>query len=235
VQSEHVNPVAAVGSRGKVTDPSRRARLWHGGVALVVAVALVLQLVLVVAFPAAEAPGNVAVRVLRFFSFFTVQSNILVLVTAVQLARDPARDGQLWRVVRLDALLAIAVTGVVHFVALRPIQDLSGLDAVADILLHVVSPLIAVAGWILFGPRPRVALRDVGLSVVWPLLWFGYTLVHGAISGWYPYPFVDVGDIGYARTLINAAVVTVIFLVLATGVRWLDHALRPAPRAAITD
>ena len=232
MQSEEARPAAAVNSSGQITDPSRPARLWHGGVAFVVAVALVLQLVLVIGFPAPDAPGT-AVRVLRFFSFFTVQSNILVLVTAVQLARDPARDGRLWRVVRLDALLAIAVTGVVHFVALRPIQDLSGLDAVADILLHVVSPLIAVAGWILFGPRPRVALRDVGLSVVWPLLWFGYTLVHGAISGWYPYPFVDVGDIGYARTLINAAVVTVIFLVLATGVRWLDHALRPAPRAAI--
>lgn len=228
MQSEDPRPVAPAQSPGPATDPSRRARLWHGGVALVVAVALGLQLVLVVAFPAEEAPGSAAVRVLRFFSFFTVQSNILVLVTSVQLARDPARDGRLWRVVRLDALLAIAVTGVVHFVALRPIQDLSGLDAVADVLLHVVSPLVAVAGWILFGPRPRVTFRDVRLSVVWPLLWFGYTLVHGAISGWYPYPFVDVCEIGYVRTLINAAVVTVIFLVLAAGTRWLDRRLRPA-------
>ena len=139
-----------------------RAQLWHGGVAAVVAIGLLLQLVLVVAFPAEGAPDNVAVRVLRFFSFFTVQSNILVLITSAQLARNPDRDGGLWRVVRLDAVLAITVTGVVHYVALRPIQDLDGLDSVADIVLHVVSPIIALLGWLLFGPRPRVDWRVVG-------------------------------------------------------------------------
>ena len=154
-----------------------------------------------------------------------------MLVVSAQLARDPGRDGAVWRVARLDAVLAIAVTGVVHYQVLRPIQDLGGWDAVADVLLHVVSPLVAVAGWTFFGPRPRVALREVGLSVVWPLFWFAYTLVHGAISGWYPYPFADVDEIGYARTLINAVVVTVIFLALAAGARWLDRTLRPVPVA----
>ena len=138
----------------------------------------------------------------------------------------------MWRVVRLDAVLAIAVTGVVHVVALRPIQDLTGWDAVADILLHVVSPIIAVLGWLLYGPRPRISWNDVGRSAVWPVLWLVYTLVHGAITDWYPYPFVDVSEIGYARTLINAAIVTVIFLALAAGARWLDRTLPPAPHSA---
>ena len=208
---------------------ARASRLWHAGVACVVTVALVLQLVLVIAYPEVGAPDDAAVRVLRFFSFFTIQSNLLVLVAAASLAQNPGRDGSVWRVIRLDAVLAIAVTGVVHFVALRPIQDLSGWDAVADILLHVVSPIIAVIGWLTFGPRPRIGARDVGRSVIWPVLWLIYTLIHGAISSWYPYPFVDVDDIGYARTLINAAIVTVIFLALATGARVLDRRLRPAP------
>ena len=132
---------------------------------------------------------------------------------------------------RLDAVLAIAVTGVVHYQVLRPILDLGGWDAVADVLLHVVSPLVAVAGWIFFGPRPRVALREFGLSVGWPPLWSAYTLVHGAISCWYPYPFVDVDETGYVRTPINAVVVTVIFLALAAGARWLDRTLRTVPVA----
>ena len=207
----------------------RASRLWHAGVAAVVAFALVLQLVLVIAFPADDSPGSAAVRVLRFFSFFTVQSNILVLVAAVSLVQSPRRDGPLWRVVRLDAVLAIAVTGVVHYQVLRPIQDLGGWDAVADILLHVVSPIIAVMGWLVFGPRPRISWTDVARSAVWPVAWLAYTLLHGAISEWYPYPFIDVTEIGYGRTLINAAIVTVIFLVLATACRWLDRTLRPAP------
>lgn len=200
--------------------------------AVVVVVALVLQLVLVVAFPAADAAPDVAVRVLRFFSFFTVQSNILVLVTSAQLARGPARDGMIWRVARLDAVIAITVTGVVHYWVLRPIQDLSGLDAVADVLLHVVSPIAAVIGWAWFGPRPRVIGRVVALAVVWPLLWLAYTLGHGAIGGWYPYPFIDVSVIGYGRAVLSSAVVTVIFLALAGGMRWLDRVLPPAPHGS---
>jgi len=31
--------------------------------------------------------------------------------------------------------------------------------------------------------------------------------------------------------LINAVIVTVIFLALALGAQWLDHAIRPVPRA----
>ena len=205
------------------------SHVWHVAVAAIVGLALVLQLVLVIAFAEDGAPQSASVRVLRFFSFFTVQSNILVLIAALSLAANPARDGSLWRVVRLDAVLAITVTGVVHYVALRPIQDLSGWDSVADVLLHVVSPILALAGWLAFGPRPRIDAIDVGRSVIWPVLWLAYTLIHGAVTDWYPYPFIDVGEIGYGRTLINAAIVTVIFLALASGARWLDRKLPPAP------
>ena len=67
------------------------------------------------------------------------------------------------------------------------------------------------------------------MSVVWPLLWFGYTLVHGSITDWYPYPFVDVADLGYGRVLLNAGLVTMIFLALAAGLRLLDRVLPAAP------
>jgi hypothetical protein len=225
VHSESVSATTAVPS----SSASRASRLWHAGVAVVVGVALVLQLVLVIAYPEDSAPDSAGVRVLRFFSFFTVQSNILVLIAAITLARNPGRDGRVWRVLRLDAVLAITVTGVVHYVALRPIQDLEGWDSVADILLHVVSPIIVLAGWLLFGPRPRISWRDVGLSAIWPVLWLVYTLIAGELGEWYPYPFVDVDIHGYGVVLLNSAVVTVIFLALAAAGRFLDRTLRPAP------
>jgi len=39
-----------------------------------------------------------------------------------------------------------------------------------------------------------------------------YSLLRGAIDGWYPYFFIDVGAIGYARALTNAAGLTVAML-----------------------
>lgn len=108
------------------------------------------------------------------------------------------------------------------------------MHAVADTLLHVVVPLLVLVGWLLFGPRPRITARTIGLALIWPVLWLGYTLVMGAIHCWYPYPFIDVNELGYSRTLLNAAGVTVLFLVLFGLAALVDKALPAAPKARAT-
>ncbi|MFZ0216083.1 MAG: Pr6Pr family membrane protein [Candidatus Dormiibacterota bacterium] len=213
-------------ARGAATWLRPAAQIWQGGTALIGALSLLLQLLLVLFADGAPLP----VRLVRLCSFFTIQSNVLVTVTAAMLALQPARGGPAFRVIRLDALLCIAVTGVVHFFLLRPIQHLQGWDAVADYGLHVVVPALAVAGWVLFGPRPRVSLSTVAWSVVYPLLWIAYTLIHGTIGGWYPYPFVDVSALGYGRVLLNALGVAVVFLALGGVVLLLDRRLWAAPQ-----
>jgi hypothetical protein len=57
-------------------------------------------------------------------------------------------------------------------------------------------PVLAVTGWLIFGPRPRVTLRVVLLSLIWPAAWLGYTLVRGGLTGWYPYPFLNLQQRG---------------------------------------
>jgi hypothetical protein len=49
------------------------------------------------------------VRLGRPVSYFTIESNLLVLAAAVSLVLAPGRDGRLWRVVRLDALLGVVI------------------------------------------------------------------------------------------------------------------------------
>ena len=100
-----------------------RARSFHAVTAVVVLAALVLQLVLVLqggrVLDEQEQPA-LGVRLARLVAYFTIQSNVLVAVAAVTLARDPARDGRGWRVVRLAGVVGIAVTGLVHFVPAAP-------------------------------------------------------------------------------------------------------------------
>jgi hypothetical protein len=112
-----------------------RARTYHGLTAVVALVALVLQLVQVakgsVVLVDTHPPGLVD-RLLRYVAYFTIQSNVLVLLTAAQLARDPAHDGRWWRVVRTAAISGISVTGLVHWFLLRKLLDLHGADYLAD-------------------------------------------------------------------------------------------------------
>jgi len=213
----------------------RTARTWHGLTAAVAIAALLLQLVLVLqggrVLDESEQP-DLVIRLGRLISYFTIQSNLLVAIVTVQLARDPLRDGSWWRVLRLAACSGIFVTGVVHFFLLRPLLDLDGADWAADKLLHMVVPLLATVGWVCFGPRPRVEWREVRLALVWPLVWLGWTLVLGWLSGWYPYPFLDHREEhGTIGVVLTSAAITVFFVLLLAGARFVDQRAQPAPQA----
>lgn len=200
-------------------------RTWHAATALAAGTGVVMEVVVALVDGPGEA-GSTLERLVRLFSYFTVLSNVLVCVVAVLLAVQPARDGRLFRVARLDALLCIAVTGIVYNAVLRGLVELSAAGAVSNALLHVVSPLLVVVGWTLFGPRPRIDRSTVGWSLVAPLAWIAYTFVRGEVVGWYPYPFLDAAENGYASALLSTLVVAVVFLVLAAGAGWLDHRMK---------
>ncbi len=166
---------------------------------------------------------GVADGLFRFFSYFTIQSNLFVLAMVVTLIRVANRDGRVWRVARLDSLIGIVITGVVYAVVLAPQQHLTGWSRVATTGLHYVSPIATVLLWLVFGPRPRIDWRTVAWAFVWPVAWVVYTFVHGAITGWYPYSFLDVVVKGYAGSLVYTAAIFVIALVLALALKGLDR------------
>jgi hypothetical protein len=209
------------------------ARLWHGVTLSLAAAAVIYQLVRVffgVPVLIEEEPPGLAERVVRLFSYFTIQSNLLVTAAAATLVRNPRRDGPGWRVLRLDSLIGITVTGIVHWIFLRPLVDLSGMAYASDKVLHVFVPLLAVGGWLLFGPRPRIGLRVIVLGLIWPAVWLAYTLVRGAFTGWFPYPFLDLDVQGSGSVALAALGVTALLLALSL-VFWLgDRRLPVASR-----
>ncbi len=210
------------------------ARFLHLLVAVLALGGFAIELVVAITGGPGLAPTH-AERIVRLFSFFTIQSNLLIGGVSLALAVNPRRDGPVFRVLRLDALLCITVTGIVYNTMLRGIVELTGAGVVSNSMLHVLAPLFAVVVWLWVGPRPRVTTQAVWWSVVYPIVWLVYTFVRGAATGWYPYPFLDVNVLGYAGALTNAAIIAVVFLVLAWGVRWADVRLpdtdRSAPRA----
>jgi hypothetical protein len=215
--------------RSRVIAPVRRrllARAWFLLTAVVVLVAVAVQ----VPVSAAEQSGFFSTPVYRglnVLAFFTIQSNLLVAVSALLTALDPERDTLLRRVLRLTALVAITVTGVVYHSVLAGLVELTGWALVTDVLLHTVVPLLAVLGWVLFGPRGRTTWRVVALSAVFPVLWLTVTLVRGPlVGGFWPYPFVDVDELGWAQVLLNCGAVAVLLLGLAAVAHGADRLLR---------
>jgi len=205
----------------------RAARLAYAGVAAVTAFALLAQLfrtVNGVGVVPGEDPG-LATRLVRLASYFTIQSNLLVLITSLALLVDYHRDTFAWRVLRLNAVAGISLTALVHWALLRPLASPTGWAYALDKLLHAVVPALAVFCWCLLGPRAQVTWRAIWASLLWPVAWLGYILGLGAATGWYPYPFLNVAERGAGPVAVTALALAGLLVGLSAVLLALDRRL----------
>ncbi|MFB9662291.1 Pr6Pr family membrane protein [Glycomyces mayteni] len=217
----------------RMSGRMRASRAWHGALFTIVLAALITQVVLVVQggtdVNAAEAePAELQERLIRLFSYFTIQSNVLVLAASGLLAADPKRDGRAWRVLHLDALLGIVITGIVFALVLAPLVHPVGVAWWVNAAFHYVSPAAFLLSWLVFGPRGQVDGGTAWLAFLWPAAWIGYTFWRGHATGWYPYPFLDAAELSWPRAALNTAIVLGAALLLAALAQLVDRWLKPA-------
>lgn len=191
-------------------------RIVGGLLALLAGIAVVLQLVLILQ----TGEGSTAAIVLRFVSFFTILSNMLVAGVGVAVAAGRARPR--WRGA---AALYITVTGAIYSIILASLWSPTGAQKVADELLHHAVPVAYVLAWLALAPHRRLAWSDALRWLVFPAVYLGWTIARGAATGEYPYPFVDLGQLGMAKVALNCLGIGVLFGVLGLVFVAIDRAL----------
>ena len=195
--------------------------LWRVIAAATGFFALGLQYYIIAADPD---PPDLVIWTINFFSFFTILSNSLAALAMALPAIAPQSGlGQFfdrpW--VRTAIAACIVIVAVIYYLVLRNAWDPQGLALVADVLLHYVMPTLFVIDWLLFVPKGSVPWSTVWKALVVPLIYIGWTLGHGAQTGWYPYPFVNVAELGLEKVLVNSAGLFGVFMALTatlTGV-----------------
>lgn len=190
------------------------ARAWFGATAICVLAGVIISVFTAAHNTTGHFP-TATERAFNTFAFFTIQSNLLVGIASALLAVRTTWNATAFSTLRLTGLVAITVTGVVYHVALARLLDLESWDLVGDQLVHTVVPVLAVAGWVLFGPPRLFSARIARLSLVFPVCWLVFTLSRGAVVNWYPYPFIDVTSLGYGRAILNCFWVALLFFALA--------------------
>jgi hypothetical protein len=160
---------------------------------------------------------------LRFFAFFTIQSNLFgVAVLGTLLVRGDRPRSPTLEVLRGAAALFLTVTFIVV------ILFLSGADVQlelqwVDFVLHKLFPVVMVLDWLVDPPTRRLGVRHALIWLAYPLVWVTLTLLRGAADGWYPYPFLDPANGGYASVAVSFVTILAIFLVIGAGLIWLGN------------
>jgi hypothetical protein len=173
--------------------------------------ALALQLYLMLI----QAPTAVMSTVITFFSFFTILTNCLVALVFTAVAVCP-RDGWgqffLRPSVQASTAVYIAIVAIVYELLLRKLWDPQGAQLLADVLLHVILPVGYILYWWFFSPREGLGWKNAITWLSYPGVYLVYILARGAVSGVYPYPFVNVNELGYGGVLARAGILMLVFL-----------------------
>lgn len=154
-------------------------------------------------------------------AYFTILTNLLVAIvfTAIAAGRTPLRRPS----ILAGTTLSILLVGVIYALLLHGLLELSGGSAVANVLLHMVTPVLVPIFWLAFASKGALSWRDPLLWAIYPLAYLAYGLTRGAATGKYAYPFMDVPAIGWPRTALNALVIAVGFMLSGFALVWIDR------------
>lgn len=206
-----------------------RPRLWRATFA-VIGWATLLQYILMVG---PSQGWGVVERTVNYFSFFTILTNILVALAFTgpllngerRIARWSASEG-----VRAAVTMYIVVVGFVYHFMLAPYWKPEGLLAGVNLVLHYVMPAAFLLDWLWFTPKGRLRWIDPVKWLAFPLIYGGWTLIHGLATHWWPYGFVNVDQLGLGRVVAIFAGLLLFFLLVGLALVGLDRSFGRATR-----
>lgn len=164
--------------------------------------------------------GDVPTVVTNFLSYFTIQSNLLAVITlavgaiwALGRGRGVIVEPRWFAVLLACTTTYMVITGIVYNTLLRGIQlDQGSTVAWSNEVLHVVIPVVMLLDLFLAPKRRGLSWGTVGIVAIYPIIWVVYTLVRAPFitapaSGnpwWYPYPFLDPHN--FANGFVGVAI-----------------------------
>lgn len=197
-----------------------KGRPWLRALALLVWGTLALRLGLA-AVEAAQADASEIGAIVGSFGYFTV----LTTLAAGVVATAPLVPSTVLRRARLSCLAgpgfatlvatSVLLVALVYTLILRDQWHPEGLRLVVDSLLHDVIPLAFLLYWWFFVPKHDLRYRHVLWWLCYPVAYLLVVMVLGLTHSWYPYPFLDVPELGPLRVRLNVVGLLGIYAFLA--------------------
>jgi hypothetical protein len=164
---------------------------------------------------------------IEFFSYFTMVSNILAAVALTAPLLAPTSRVAVWAeasATRIALAVYLTVTAVIYHTLLAGLWDPKGLELACTTLLHTLTPAAFLIDGLLRGGQGEARWNAALKALPTPALYGAWTLIHGALSGFYPYGFLDVAKHGYPAVLATMIVMFLGFLALALAFTALHRA-----------
>ena len=181
-----------------------------------------------------------------FISYYTTQSNILVLVVMfVMFLREFFHQGKKTRsltILKSLATVSIMVTFLIYHFILAPNIDASMTNVSAGLgnsLVHYITPLWFFADYLIFDTKGSTRIKDPFIYTIFPMYYFVFSNIravngelyeYGSIISQFPYPFLDYAVFGIYGVSAAILVITLADLLIGFLFIGLDKIMKK-PRA----
>lgn len=158
--------------------------------------------------------------ILRFFTFFTILTNILVAIVFTALWLKPKNIFSFFTLFNTMSATAVYVfvVGFVYNTVLRFIWEPQGLQRIVDEMLHLIIPIVFITYWMYNIKSNTIQWKSIFNWLMYPMLYLVVILIRGHFADYYPYPFVNVLELGYSKVILNSLLLTLFFGLISSVV-----------------
>jgi hypothetical protein len=204
-------------------------KLFEIGMATYCWATIVVQYILILTPEKLEKPG-LWMHSVNYFLFMTVMSNILVALTMTAALLPKGNQlTQFFKRPQTQSAVLVYITVVFagyHFL-LADLFHHTGLNYWADMSLHYFIPLLYAVYWIFLNKKTELHFRLIGKWLIFPSIYLVFSMVRGAIDGYYPYPFLDFEKVGMEVFFISVGFLVLGYVLCSAVVIFVNSFRRP--------
>lgn len=156
----------------------------------------------------------------EYFSYFTIQTSLIAIVTLAVggwFAWTARKETRVLNIVRLSSVTFTVVVTLVYNLLLRGLSD-DPKDGgyvwpvLPNEVLHVWAAIFMLIDWMLSSRRINLRVRSIFWVLAFPFAWLIYSIIRGLAVNWWPYWFINPNEPAGIAGMLSYIVGIMLFL-----------------------
>tara|TARA_B110000858_G_scaffold56980_1_gene66348 strand:- start:314 stop:871 length:558 start_codon:yes stop_codon:yes gene_type:complete len=161
--------------------------------------------------------SSIAETLFVYLGYFTVWANVLIALafTAPLLNPDSKLADFFMRpAVRAALATYILMVSVVYHMLIVPYWNPQGFTWLTATGLNTVMPILYIIDWLFFAEKRPIFYKHLPYWLIFPTVYGVTSIIRGLFTNVYPYPFLNVAELGIGNVLLNMFGLVAVFAVV---------------------
>jgi hypothetical protein len=152
-----------------------------------------------------------------YLGYFTVWANVLIALAFTAPLLNPDRklaDFFMRPAVRAALATYILMVSVVYHMLIVPYWNPQGFTWLTATGLNTVMPILYIVDWLFFAEKRPIFYKHLPYWLIFPAVYGVTSIIRGLLTNVYPYPFLNVAELGIGDVLFNMFGLVAVFAVV---------------------